>query len=430
MLELFRGRHNLTYGGERLAFVLTLLWALPAAGILGAFVHEEIAASQVALLIVVAMIYVTLARGRLLGSSVRVHEQQYPRLFSIVRECAAMLQVPMPLIFVREDYQIPITSVGLGQPYALVFSSHWIEHFQDDELRFLAGRELGHIASGHTRFTSLLSANGNENALISLIFGGWLRRTELTCDRVGLLCCGSLDTAIRAIAVAAFHEFGRTVDYALFAEQGREVRADSGLRLGEWLGAMPYATRRMEALRAFAGSELYRYHQPGFAERRMQAPPVLVQAHEASVSRRDMAGFWRRSIALGIDAIVVTALIQTFANHVRIDEITRAMVEKKHASAPLVIGFGNGVFFAMFVAYLALCVGLTGQSLGMIVAGLRVVRTDFARPSGLIVIWRYLVLLVTFPVAIVLVPFRRVLPHDWLSRTRVVKNERLHVQLT
>jgi hypothetical protein len=66
----------------------------------------------------------------------------------------------------------------------------------------------------------------------------------------------------------------------------------------------------------------------------------------------------------------------------------------------------------------------------MIVAGLRVVRTDFARPSGMLVLWRYLVLLVTFPFAIVLVPFRRVLPHDWLSRTRVVKNERLHVQLT
>ena len=101
----------------------------------------------------------------------------------------------MPLIFVREDNFVPAVALGLGQPYALVLSSHWIELFSDDELAFVIGRELGHIAAGHTRFHSLLSVNGNENPLISLIFGAWLRRCALTCDKVGLLCCGSLDAA-------------------------------------------------------------------------------------------------------------------------------------------------------------------------------------------------------------------------------------------
>ena len=102
----------------------------------------------------------------------------------------------MPLIFVREDNYVPAVALGFGQPYALVLSSHWIELFADDELAFMIGRELGHIAAGHTRFHSLLSVNGNENPLISLIFGAWLRRCALTCDKVGLLCCGSLDAAI------------------------------------------------------------------------------------------------------------------------------------------------------------------------------------------------------------------------------------------
>jgi len=51
------------------------VWAL----LIGYLLHESIGASQAALFIVIAMVYVTLARGRLLGSSVRVHERQYPR---------------------------------------------------------------------------------------------------------------------------------------------------------------------------------------------------------------------------------------------------------------------------------------------------------------------------------------------------------------
>lgn len=455
MLELFRGRYGLTYRGERLAFVLTLLWALPVAAIIGSFIHEEIAISQIAFLLVVAMIYVTLARGRLLGSSVRVHEQQYPRLFGVVRECASMLQIPMPLIFVREDYQVPITSVGFGQPYSLVVSSHWIEHFEDDELRFLVGRELGHMASGHTRFTSLLSANGNENPIVSLIFGGWLRRTELTCDRVGLLCCGSLDAAMRAIVIAAFHHFGRNIDYGVFAEQAAELRNDSGLRLGEWLGAMPYATRRIEALRAFAASPLYAYHQPLFAERSAAAPPALLQARDANVTRRDCAGIGRRLAALVLDTIVVLALTQTImaqsgnAGHITVKGggiahagpflVRQDDIGVQGPDGPVWIGHDavhalsvmTGGTFTLTVTlplYLALLVAFTGQSLGMMVAGLRVVRTNFGRPNGLLVLWRYVVLIFTWPFCFIWLPFfARVYPHDWLSGTRVVKNERLHI---
>ena len=142
----------------------------------------------------------------------------------------------MPLVFVREDNYVPVAALGFGEPYALVLSSHWIEVFRDDELAFMIGRELGHIAAGHTRFLSLLSVNGKENPLISLIFGGWLRRCTMTCDKVGLLCCGTIDAAIRAIGVAEFHEFGRKVDYQAFAEQHAEIEADNDLALGRLAG--------------------------------------------------------------------------------------------------------------------------------------------------------------------------------------------------
>src|ERR1700722_21306 len=298
--SLFEGHFSLRDPAERVAFWLTAICALPAALLIGYVLHESIGASQVALFIVIAMVYVTLARGRLLGSSVRIHQTQYPRVFAIVRGACVALEIPMPMIFAREDNYVPAVALGFGVPYSLVLSSHWIELFSDDELTFMIGRELGHIAAGHTRFHSLLSVNGAENPLISLIFGAWLRRCALTCDKVGLLCCGSLDSAIRAVGIAFFHEFGRQVDYQAFAEQHAEIATDSVLRWGEWLSSEPYATQRIASMRRFITSRSYLDAQAWFVRERGEAPPALVLPGELMVAPRDCADWWRRFTAAGI----------------------------------------------------------------------------------------------------------------------------------
>jgi len=431
--NLFRGATDITVRGERFAFVLTLLLALPAAAAIGYFIHEEIGFSQVALLLVVAMVYVTLARGRLLGSSVRIHESQYPGVFSIVRRTAAALDLAMPLVFVREDYQVPLVAIGLGEPYSLVLSSHWIEAFEEDELTFLIGRELGHIASGHTRFTSLLSVNGNENPLVSLIFGSWLRKAELTCDRVGLLCCGSLGSATRALAVATFHKFGRTIDYAAFAEQRREIESDNVLRLGEWLSATPFATRRIAAMSEFMSTELYRYHEEQFVSASADEPVALRAGGESTVERRDCAGMWRRFWALAIDFIVILAILQTISGG-RPEHAAAA-----HAAAQQTGIVINGVTFnplalaltgwaalpMSMLLYFSVLVAVAGQTPGMMIAGLRVVRSDFGRPGIMQTIWRYIVAVTLAPISFLMSPFTRVLLHDRWSGTRLIKSERL-----
>jgi Zn-dependent protease with chaperone function len=334
MQPLFEGRGSLREPSERIAFWGTALCAFPAALLIGYLLHESIGASQVALFIVVAMIYVTLARGRLLGSSVRVHERQYPRVFTIVKGACAALEIPMPFIFVREDNFVPVVALGFGEPYALVLSSHWIEIFADDELAFMVGRELGHIAAGHTRFHSLLSVNGNENPLISLIFGAWLRRCALTCDKVGLLCCGSVDAAVRAMGIAAFHEFGRKVDYEAFAQQHAEIQTDSVLRWGEWLSSEPYATHRIASLRKFIGSQSYADAETWFLRERSEEPPALAAPGTTTVATRDCAGWWRRFAAWGIDAVIVSAIITSFGGSV-------APAAEKHTGSGLTVKSGD-----------------------------------------------------------------------------------------
>lgn len=498
---LFEGPFSLRDPNERIAFWLTAICALPAALLIGYVLHESIGASQVALFIVIAMVYVTLARGRLLGSSVRVHDAQYPRVFAIVKRACAALEIPMPLVFAREDNYVPVAALGFGEPYALVLSSHWIEVFRDDELAFMIGRELGHIAAGHTRFLSLLSVNGKENPLISLIFGGWLRRCTMTCDKVGLLCCGSLDAAIRAIGVAEFHEFGRKVDYRAFAEQYTEIEADSISRWGAWLGSEPYATTRIAALRAFITSNAYAGANEWFTRERDEEPPALAAPGAATVvDGRDCAGWWRRFAAFAIDAVVVLAIINSFtggsssnANAVRVEESSpapsavpstsastnpqksKASSDPRKAAAsphptastwesPLAEGAeehigpvtinetGDVPVFRIgkvtitpalvdpshstgktfwFAVYMALLVTLAGQTFGMMIAGLRVVTTDFRRPG----IWRaaarYALVMFLWPLIVLLsFAWRRVLLHDRITRTRLVKIERVVARAT
>ena len=458
MRELFRGPLSLTYRGERLAFTLTLLFALPAAAAIGFVIHEEIGMSQVALFLVIAMVYVTLARGRLVGTSVRIHETQYPQVFAIVKRCAAALGLPMPLVFVREDYHTPVLAVGFGEPYSLVISTIWIEHFKEDELTFMIGRELGHIAAEHTRVTSLLSVNGNENVIVSLVFGAWLRKAELTCDRVGLLCCGSLDSAMRAIAIASFGHFGRKIDHVMFSEQSREMRADSVFKIGEWIGSVPYATTRVDSMRAFMQSNLYRLHEEQFVHASAAEPPKLPQFGEIAVTKKDCAGWWRRCGATVLDFFVVLAIVQTALLGSHGGENAAPPPAAQHGAAtskgqsvqyeqfgPVTIRPGRSVSIAglnlspeQFVSslksfamplwlalYSALLVGLVGQTPGMLITGLRVVRPDFRPPSGLQCAWRYLTAAVLWPLIIVLSPFSRVCLHDKLSYTRLIKTERV-----
>ena len=465
---LFTGPASLRDPREHLAFGLTLLFALPAAAGLGIFLHESVGLSQVALFIVIAMVYVTLARGRLLGSSVRIHAAQYPRVFSIVKRACAALEIPMPLVFVRDDQFVPVAALGFGEPYSLVISCNWIEQFSDDELAFVIGRELGHIAAGHTRFLSLLSVNGKENPIIALIFGGWLRRCDLTCDKVGLLVCGSMDAAARAIIVSAFHHFGRQIDVSQFAQQEAEIRSDAVLRWGEWLGSEPYATKRIEQMRQFMATHAYQTQEEWFLREIAAEPPPLPAPGTTRVIRDDCPGWWRRFFAFAIDAILVGALIGSLHPLITFDTGTHSTdkgsivsvsttksgeqnetialpggmkmtvprdPQKKQEAINQIDGarrIAKAVTFASsslwLALYFSLLVATAGQTFGMMIAGLRVVTVDYRRPGVARTLLRYIFLAISplFAIVALYSPFsRRIMLHDRLSGTRLITSERV-----
>jgi hypothetical protein len=436
--DLFEGPRSLRVPDERRAFFLSILLAPLTIVVIGTF-FREVSLSAVVLLIIGGLVYVSIMRGRLLGASIHVHAGHFPELFAVVERAAAKLGVPVPQIFVRDDIFVPVAALGTGEPYALVFSNHYIEHFTEAELEFLAARELAHIAAGHTRLTSLLSASGRENPLTSVIFGAWLRRTEYTVDRVALACTGSIDAALSAISIVTFHRLGRKIDMGMLVEQQREINADPAFRMGEWASATPYATTRIIALRRFAATDLAQSWIRALAA----SPPPLALAVPPPVEKeaRVLAPLRLRIGAIIIDLAAISAAFHagfdtTVTGHdgtgtKLADEVVSSFSAADIAANPHHVMSAIADFFlhnnaslnfgapAIYVAYAALLVGLNGQTLGMMILNIRIVNTKFERLGFVQSAWRYVAALFT-AVAAPLAFFLRVLPHDYVSRSRVV----------
>jgi Zn-dependent protease with chaperone function/uncharacterized RDD family membrane protein YckC len=427
---LFKGPESVRVHGERAALVWSIVLMPLTIGLIGA-IFKSVTPSDLALLVVGGMVFVSISRGRLLGSSIRIDASQFPETFAIVERVAAKLGVETPQVFIRDDVFVPISAVGMGDPYSLIISSQYLEHLREGELAFLIARELGHIAAGHTRLTSLLSASGRENPAIALIFGAWLRRTEYTGDRVGLICGASLEDAVGAIAITTFHAIGRRVDIARLAEQQRELEADPTLRMGEWVGGVPYATKRIAALRIFDESPLAQTWRARLAQPRVIAadePGEIV--HPESVSRRECAPVTRRALAFGIDMLVVGAIVKNIdLVNIVSDESAKPVARQvtvegvkiaTHVAGDAFVGISS--ILLSFLIYSAILVALTGQTLGMMVMELRVVTTKYRRPTIAQTLWRYVTGGVSLITTLALVGFfMRIHPHDYLSRTRLVR---------
>ena len=87
----------------------------------------------------------------------------------------------------------------------------------------------------------------------------WSRRSEVTADRAGLLCCGDIVVAERALLrlVTGLAD-SRRVDMDDFLRRSKEVQGYHNASVIQELNSThPIIPKRIEALRLFANSEIY-----------------------------------------------------------------------------------------------------------------------------------------------------------------------------
>lgn len=210
--------------------------------------------------------------GHVLAQGISIDRNSFPELFEILNHCAHTLDIPIPHAVTNNDGVLFNAYTAGTDEYAFInISSGLTQFFTKEEACFVIGHECGHIASGHMIFHTLASVLtesmlGGMGLAIHLVktaagvpLAAWSRRSEVTADRAGLLCCGDLQVAERALLrlTAGFADTAR-IDIDDYLRRSRETEEFHKLSsFHEVFASHPMIPKRIEALRLFASSELY-----------------------------------------------------------------------------------------------------------------------------------------------------------------------------
>lgn len=172
-----------------------------------------------------------------MSMSVRCGPTQYKTLYEILRESAAILDMPEPELYLTSNPFPNAWTSGVERPYITLRSSI-VDTLTDEELFHLMGHELGHIKAKHVLYRSvgavlfpLIELVGRRTfglgdvAAMGLLlaYEEWYRQSEITADRAGLLVAQSLDLSVDAnIALTAGpNRLRHEQDRSAFMDQAR-----------------------------------------------------------------------------------------------------------------------------------------------------------------------------------------------------------------
>lgn len=175
------------------------------------------------------------------ANAVRVGKTQLARLDSIYDEVIHSLDCPTrPELFVSQAPFVNAGAYGMDRPF-IVLQSATLELLDDEQVGFVLGHELGHVMSGHALYHTLLVLvlNAGLGALpaiaeiarlpLRLTLLEWYRKSELSCDRAGLLAIQNPPASLRALLKLAGGGRADELNLEAFLEQAREYEEGTGL---------------------------------------------------------------------------------------------------------------------------------------------------------------------------------------------------------
>jgi Zn-dependent protease with chaperone function len=209
-----------------------------------------------------------MAKAELLGTCVKVTDQQFPRLYEVTARSAARLGIPVPAVYVAPDIgELNAHTLGTDEDAYIVVNAALVDHLSDDELMFVIGHECGHIHNNHVVYSTALyylsvAASFYVRWIVQpaiLALQAWSRRAEITCDRAGLLCVRDPAVAESAMVKLALgsHKLYQDLKVDEYLKQLGESRRGIG-RISEYFRSHPYLPKRIEASRLFAQSAYFR----------------------------------------------------------------------------------------------------------------------------------------------------------------------------
>lgn len=191
-------------------------------------------------------------RARLLGRSVRVTAESFPLLDTLIetvrRELDYHRRVDVYVID-KSDQPVAVTSY-LGTRIVLIqggIVAELSEPAKEPQLVFLLARHIGALKAEHTRLNFLLALISAARAvqIVTPFLLPYYRATAYSGDQIGLWCCGSLDSALEAMArLLVGKELATEIPFAGVVRQSVTVQRDALPRFAQLLSSEPHVTNR------------------------------------------------------------------------------------------------------------------------------------------------------------------------------------------
>jgi Zn-dependent protease with chaperone function len=248
-----------------------------------------------------------------LASSVRCSPEQFPDLYQAMLDGAYILDLPtVPELYVCQTPIVNAMALGTSKPF-IVLDSGIVDLMDPEEIRFVIGHELGHVLSGHSVYRTMmfyLVALAARLALVPFAWIGlktviwgleeWFRKSEMSCDRAGLLATQDVDAARRSLMKLAGGRHLAELSSDEFHKQAREYDAvpdmrESLLKLLQLQGTThPFAVVRFAELDRWADEGEYRDILAGRYPRREDDPDSSVSDEFRSAAKSYQES-WNRS---------------------------------------------------------------------------------------------------------------------------------------
>jgi Zn-dependent protease with chaperone function len=239
-------------------------------------------------------------RQAMLGSAVRLGQEQLPRIWVLEREVFHVLDLDdVPDLYLTQFPIANAVTFGSGRP-AIVLNSELVRLLDTDGLRVVIAHEAAHVLSDHVLYQTALIILLQLGASIRLpIFAGlpllairsalleWSRAAELSCDRAAALVTRDPMAVCRALMTIAGGEAVDELNLDAFMRQGLDYdEKGSGLerltRLFMHLNIThPMPVRRTHQLLSWVRSGDYDRIKDGEYVRRGHEPPLREEAGAA-----------------------------------------------------------------------------------------------------------------------------------------------------
>ena len=214
-----------------------------------------------------------------------VGPEQYPEVYQMGCDCARILGIGIPNIYIVNDQTLNAYTIGTDdiEPLIVIHSGLY-ERVTPGELRCVIGHECGHIQNQHGIYDMLkqilVAAGTSAAGLLSVqlmnlmtqgvqfLLNAWSRAAEVTCDRAGMICSERVEDAYSVNAKLLYGAAigdKETVNLEALKKQ-LEMQMGTLVRLEELFADHPAAVRRIMAEMEFARCEVFYRWRPELKE--------------------------------------------------------------------------------------------------------------------------------------------------------------------